>query len=807
MPAGTTAKAPPRPTGAPPARVRYAAQNRGAAETAADGTTGPAPIQRRAPLLIAVIAAAATVGLMYHRVFGSVEVLVPTVVAAVVPVALAAVMRDLRAPAAVSVAAGTVAAALIGSAVYAGEHAIARVIPTPRSLATLFDALTDAPREILTSVLPSPPSSGSVVLVPACVWIASAAGAEVVLRTRFPLLALLPAALLLVGAALLATGAPGASLPLIAAFAVVSGVFFALRDPTRTSGDIALAGLLALALAAPAVLVAPVLPGASRHAFDPRGNVDPPTPRTVRGPNPLAYVSAWLQNPQTPLFTDSGARPDANGRLYRLAAFDRYDGVSWTPIDRFVPSGGRVPEASEGDGGGTGGDAVRQFITVEELPGVFLPAVDRPVQVRVPDGRVAVDPASGVLAWGAPLRAGMTYEVTSSPVEQDPRRTEYTAAGHAAEALALPDHDASGSALPAVDELRAYAQEATAGATFPYQQALRLASWLRERAVNDPLAVPGHSYRNIQYFLGTSHHGTSEQFATAFTLMARTLALPARLVVGFRAAGNPAEAVTRVRGGDVLVWSEVQFAGAGWVPFFPTPGPGNATSAVAPPTELVVVPAPPAPESPASPVPTSSATGGEESRDDADRAIENSDHSPAAAPPADAGGGPGTGLWVAVGLGALVGAYLALAFSGPALLRGVRSRGAPDVRIAGAYEQLVDELARSGPPMPAGATSGTLVEHARTHVGKYAAMSAAWVARAADGVAFGDVKATEVLAHDCERHTRLMRGHVHTVLAADRRARFADLFGRLRPGAVLRVLTIVRRTARRKADDGEEPGP
>ncbi|WP_436788952.1 DUF3488 and transglutaminase-like domain-containing protein [Yinghuangia sp. YIM S10712] len=729
---------------------------------------------------------AAFVGLMFHRVFGLTTVLAPTVVAAVVPaIVVGAACRGMRAPAPVSatVTVNLVAAVVAGSAVYARDRALAAVVPTPGSVAAMAGDLADVPREILTTVLPAPPGTSSI-LVPACVWVASAAGAELLYRTRFAALAVLPATALFLGAALLATGAPGTSLPLVAGFAAAVGLFLAVRDTAPRPANIALAGLLALALAIPGAFAALSLPGGARHAFDPRGHVDPPAPTTLRGPSPLAYVSAWLQHPETLMFTDAGSPPPPGGKLYRLAVFDHYDGVSWTPVDRFLPSGGRVPE-SERDAAGT---PVGQDITVAELPGVFLPAVERPVEVHATEGEFAVDPESGVLASETPLRTGMRYQVTSRPTEHDPARTEYMAAGRTASALELPGGDESGAAPPVVAALRDYAQQATAGAQFPYQQALRLASWLRGYAAGDPQAIPGHSYRHIQYFLETSRQGTSEQFATAFALMARTLALPARVVVGFRAEAQQAEPVTRVRGGDVLVWAEVEFAGAGWVPFFPTPGAGSATSAVAPPTEEVAEPEP-VPAEPASP----GAPTGPPSRAEIDSAIENRAH--AAATEDHAGGrdtGVGAGVVVSAVVSAALAGYVALAFAGPVWLRRSRARGTPEMRIAGSWEQLVDDLARIGPPLPAGATTGDVVEHARVGAGTEAGASAAVVASAADGVAFGGVAASETLADECVRHGRLVRTRIKAASAGDRRGRFVRLAGRLRPRAVARVLAAAR---------------
>src|SRR5262249_27391063 len=138
---------------------------------------------------------------------------------------------------------------------------------------------------------------------------------------------------------------------------------------------------------------------------------------------------------------------------------------------------------------------------------------------------------------------------------------------------AVPATDASALALPPglpssiVDTARA----ATQGATFPVQQATRLATYLRESGTNDPSAPPGHAYGHLAYFLAVSHRGTTEQFGAAFAVMARALGLPTRLVVGFGPGRPGPDGLTTVRGGDALVWPEVEFAGTGWVPFYPTP--------------------------------------------------------------------------------------------------------------------------------------------------------------------------------------------------------------------------------------------
>ncbi|MFE3449545.1 transglutaminase family protein [Nonomuraea sp. NPDC059194] len=122
---------------------------------------------------------------------------------------------------------------------------------------------------------------------------------------------------------------------------------------------------------------------------------------------------------------------------------------------------------------------------------------------------------------------------------------------------------------------RKTAQEATKGATSPISQAYRLQKFLRTTAKYDITAPPGHSLKALEFFMDTTYRGTSEQFASAFALLARTLGLPARVVVGFR-PGEQDNGVYHVRSGHVLAWAEIKFEKLGWRPFHPTPGRSGA---------------------------------------------------------------------------------------------------------------------------------------------------------------------------------------------------------------------------------------
>ncbi len=80
------------------------------------------------------------------------------------------------------------------------------------------------------------------------------------------------------------------------------------------------------------------------------------------------------------------------------------------------------------------------------------------------------------------------------------------------------------------------------------------------------------SIDSIEQFLFEVKAGYCEQFATAFTAMARSLGIPTRVAIGFQSGKVDAAGIYHVTNKDAHAWPEVYFAGYGWLPFEPTPG-------------------------------------------------------------------------------------------------------------------------------------------------------------------------------------------------------------------------------------------
>ncbi|UGQ10369.1 DUF3488 and transglutaminase-like domain-containing protein [Yinghuangia sp. ASG 101] len=660
-------------------------------------------------------------GLAFHRAYGLRAVAPVVALAALVPVAVSALVSRPRgggpAPLWRSLLAQPLAWFLVGWGILHRD-----TVPGPALARRMGADLLDAPHRVLTTVAPVPAEGALLVLPFTAVWLAAYAGAELALRTRAVLTPALPAFAVLALAAVVGAGGPGSNVAAAGAFAGATGLLLIARcgtaagvpadtpaaareHPGRARASAASIPVV-MAAALVAALVAPSLTGADgRTPVSPRDEAAAPSPGPITGGNPLDLVGSWLADPLRPMFRVTGTAASAAdaARLadqdWRLAVLTEFDGRTWSPAAALRPTGGRVPGTADGAAASDAGvDTLDldQRITVQRLGGVWLPAADRPRSIEGPRGaeELAVDTDSGTIATRVPLQDGDTYRVKSQVPLPDPRRVQFAQTADDPAMTHLPDS-------PIRDRLRELAHQATEGSGFPYQQALRLAQWLRDNHTFDTAAVPGHTYRSLEFFLTESKRGTSEQFATAFAAMARTLGLPARVVVGFHHGTEEADGL-QVFGRDAVVWPEVEFADVGWVAFQPTPGEAAGGGRPLPPQAV--------PE-PAEPAPGGLPPGAAVQRRIEDERIIDAERDAPAPPTAQADRGSGGIPWwtwpiAAIATAALVGtglgAHRALA---PWRQRRNERRGDPACQVIAAWRRVGTALHRLGMPDPATLTA------------------------------------------------------------------------------------------------------
>nr|BFE29535.1 hypothetical protein GCM10010200_017860 [Actinomadura rugatobispora] len=560
--------------------------------------------------------------------------------------------------------------------------------PVPAAL----DAALHSGARILTTAPQAPVTVDLLAFPVLAVWLAGAI-ATVLHRDGRALPALLPGAVLLCGAAALNPEASGpgyrsAALLSVAAALLLTaapqarpdtahaGITVRIPDPEpapaprrpfpRTgAAAVSIACAVTLPGAAAAVAAPGVLEGWPVRAADPRTDgAAPERPRDVR--NPLAYLSAWAAEPDVPLLNVSG--PRASLRWVALAEFT---GPTWLPDSTYRPAGPALPSAEQEVPPHTSRTTVR--VSVRNLPGDWVPVPGIPTRI---DGiAVGHDAASGTLLSSDGPVTGRAYTAAGMVPDWSGRQAS------GARAASANGHERYLRLPPGAPPRLAEIARSAAGDGTPHRRASRLAEYLRDSYTFEPGAPGGHGYAELADLLippGRKGGGaTSEQFASAFAVLARAAGLPSRVVVGFGPGGGDGERV--VRTGDAVAWGEIYFDGLGWVPYDPNPRDRSKSS----PRPRISEPA-----------------KGEGTHRDGDARD--------AAASSDAGAGPpeSDGRWT------LLLALPALLLVGIPLLRLTRirrlRRGTATDRVLAAWTELLVAMRLASLPVPASATAADL---------------------------------------------------------------------------------------------------
>ncbi len=146
---------------------------------------------------------------------------------------------------------------------------------------------------------------------------------------------------------------------------------------------------------------------------------------------------------------------------------------------------------------------------------------------------------------------------------------------------------------PAIHEL---AQQVAGSQNNPYDQSKNLEQFLRQYPYSLEVDLPPPGVDPVSFFLFELQRGYCDYYASAMVVMARSLGLPARLVVGYLAQPPDEQGVQTVYQIHSHAWVEVYFAGYGWVEFeptaaFPTFTPAQ-TASLAPVVSVTPLPLP-----------------------------------------------------------------------------------------------------------------------------------------------------------------------------------------------------------------------
>ncbi|MBC7931683.1 MAG: DUF3488 domain-containing protein [Rubrivivax sp.] len=274
------------------------------------------------------------------------------------------------------------------------------------------------------------------------------------------------------------------------------------------------------------------------------------------------------------------------GLRWRGVALDRFDGRRWTQ------SGEAIPSFPAFDGNrfrlGTTDDLGRlttQTFFVEPIDTPVIFAAPRALAVQGAFQYLKRDRDDGLASRPHPLER-ITYTVYSDTFEPPTERLRSDR---------MPDPSGATTNLrrPVEDYLQlpssldtrigslAWTVTQQAGARNTYDAARAIEAHLNQNAYDGrygySLQMRASGPDPLADFLFNVRAGHCEYFATAMTVMLRTLRIPARIVNGFQPGEyNPAADAFIVRQADAHSWVEVYFSETdSWVTFDPTPSGGR----------------------------------------------------------------------------------------------------------------------------------------------------------------------------------------------------------------------------------------
>lgn len=449
------------------------------------------------------------------------------------------------------------------------------VLPSTASARDMLDGGLRGWHDLLT-ILPPVGDIGNLLAVPFTgALAASLISYSIARRTRWPGAAVLPPAVLLIGAILVGAPVPEGDLTRL----VVQGFAFAVlgllwagvhqrRALTRTGGALSArpVGVLLTVLATAAVVIVglPIFgPDADGDRVVLRDKIVPPFDPAAYG-SPLAGFRRFTSAPEAALFEVSGLPA---GARVRQAVMDDYDGLVWN-VSAAASSGqdgsGWFQRIATRVPGATGSDTTEISFTMAGLGGVWVPSVpsvhsvelgrDRPMFANAVTATVAVP--SG-LAPGDTWTEAVAVTGTTGPQDlpQDARTAvvEQPTPRNVPEAVAERAVSMAGPQAGPVAQIQAL------------QKALQ-EGYYSDGAPGESQSASGHGAVRLAQMLESEQlNGNDEQYAALMALMLRALDIPARVVVGWQPSSGT------VAGQDAMAWVEVPFDGVGWVTVDATP--------------------------------------------------------------------------------------------------------------------------------------------------------------------------------------------------------------------------------------------
>lgn len=336
-------------------------------------------------------------------------------------------------------------------------------------------------------------------------------------------------------------------------------------DSPRRASPFTTIGAGAAAIVA-ALVVAPVVPVSATLAGSGIGVTVDASLRLgddLRQPNPVEVLT---------LATSGRTAP-----YLRLTTLSDFNGRVW------IPDRGELQSTSTGFGPAEWGEDVTvteesTSIRVLRMSSSWLPVPYPATSVQGIDSAWMAMPENRTLISRNADAVGNDYTVASLKIAPSLEQIR---------AIPAAQVDAEEDRVELPEIIAQTATEVTAEATTDYDRLIAMQSWFRTQFVYS-LDTPvdedfdGTGAQAVAKFLEVKS-GYCVHFAGAFALMAQSLGMQTRIVVGYLPGTRTQEkrgeeAVYSVSSDQLHSWPEVLFPGVGWVPFEPTATLGTPTA-------------------------------------------------------------------------------------------------------------------------------------------------------------------------------------------------------------------------------------
>ena len=492
-------------------------------------------------------------------------------VGAVITAAGAGTLTRLRAPRVPPVlaclAAGVAALVLYLNLVFEARHSLLYVIPTPGSLARLWDLAGAGLDEAHSYHQPAPDLAGLILLAAAGVGITAVMTDLIAVRLRSAALAGLPL-LVLFGVPTMMNGSHNQLVDGLMFGLGGAGYLAMLAVGGRASGNAtALAaagglGSIAVALCAPLLLS-----GAHLSTLF--------SPSAGGGGLPQTMAQLHESRPSVVFTYTTTASPSLqrnDPQYFRQYVFDTLGETGWQ-LTSYPPGTAQASSLPQAPGltDLSAAQLVTTTVTTTGFSGAhpaFLPLPYPEIRVSVP-GRWLADPDLMIYSPDSSL-AGITYSADSYAIDPSKAQLEAVPPLTGLPGLA-PDLQLPPSYRTAA--LKRLAQAQTSGQATEFDKVNALATWLSAPPFRYSLsAAPSSSAAGLLSFLTTTKTSYCVQYAQALTVLTRLLGIPARFVTGYTAGIPGKDGSYVVKTTDAHAWTEVYFPAFGWIRFEPTPG-------------------------------------------------------------------------------------------------------------------------------------------------------------------------------------------------------------------------------------------